>query len=440
MTTTFATLGLSPDVVRALTAAGITEPFPDPSADHPRRPRRPRRLRQGQDRLGQDPRLRSADARAHREGRALPPARAGARAHPRAGPAGAATRWRRSPRRVTARWACSTAAPRSSARSARSSAGLDIVVATPGRLIDLLDRGALSAVATSSFVVIDEADRMADMGFLPQVEWILRKLERHRADAALLGDARRRRAATSSAATCTTRCATRSSSQPDDRRGDGAPLPRRAPDGQGEGDRGDRARRQAHARVRAHQARRRPPRARSSSARACRRAPSTATCARAAREGADGLRRRQARRCSSPPTSPPGASTSTPSTSSCTTTRPRTTRPTCTAPAAPPAPARPASWPRSCSGTRAGRRATPEAPRRASADRRGVLQRPPPRRPRGVGPGRGGGRRVASRMFGQPGARLTSVDRVSDEVPEAGVTRTTRQCSAPVPAGGPSCT
>ncbi len=54
--------------------------------------------------------------------------------------------------------------------------GVDIVVATPGRMIDLLDRGEVS-VADLDIVVIDEADRMADMGFLPQVEWILRKVE-----------------------------------------------------------------------------------------------------------------------------------------------------------------------------------------------------------------------------------------------------------------------
>lgn len=56
------------------------------------------------------------------------------------------------------------------------SAGVDIIVATPGRMIDLLDRGA-AAITNLQMVVIDEADRMADMGFLPQVEWILRKVE-----------------------------------------------------------------------------------------------------------------------------------------------------------------------------------------------------------------------------------------------------------------------
>ena len=54
--------------------------------------------------------------------------------------------------------------------------GVDLVVATPGRMIDLIDREAVS-VADVHHVVVDEADRMADMGFLPQVEWILRNVE-----------------------------------------------------------------------------------------------------------------------------------------------------------------------------------------------------------------------------------------------------------------------
>ncbi|GAC1596294.1 MAG: hypothetical protein NVS3B21_20000 [Acidimicrobiales bacterium] len=53
--------------------------------------------------------------------------------------------------------------------------GVDIVVATPGRLIDLGDRGDLE-VSAVEFLVLDEADRMADMGFMPQVEWVLRRL------------------------------------------------------------------------------------------------------------------------------------------------------------------------------------------------------------------------------------------------------------------------
>ena len=49
-------------------------------------------------------------------------------------------------------------------------------IGTPGRIIDLIQQGELS-VADVDHVVIDEADRMADMGFLPQVEWILRHVE-----------------------------------------------------------------------------------------------------------------------------------------------------------------------------------------------------------------------------------------------------------------------
>lgn len=56
--------------------------------------------------------------------------------------------------------------------------GVDIIVATPGRLIDLVDRKAVS-LADINMVVLDEADRMVDMGFLPQVEWLLRHIEGH---------------------------------------------------------------------------------------------------------------------------------------------------------------------------------------------------------------------------------------------------------------------
>jgi superfamily II DNA/RNA helicase len=54
--------------------------------------------------------------------------------------------------------------------------GVDVVIATPGRLIDLVDRKAVS-LSDVSMVVLDEADRMVDMGFLPQVEWLLRHIE-----------------------------------------------------------------------------------------------------------------------------------------------------------------------------------------------------------------------------------------------------------------------
>src|SRR4051812_3664238 len=54
--------------------------------------------------------------------------------------------------------------------------GVDILICTPGRLIDLGDRGDVS-VGDVETLVLDEADRMADMGFMPQVEWVLRRAE-----------------------------------------------------------------------------------------------------------------------------------------------------------------------------------------------------------------------------------------------------------------------
>jgi superfamily II DNA/RNA helicase len=62
-------------------------------------------------------------------------------------------------------------------QAAQLEKGADVVVATPGRLIDLIER-KVASVAELDVVVVDEADRMADMGFLPQVEWILRHTDR----------------------------------------------------------------------------------------------------------------------------------------------------------------------------------------------------------------------------------------------------------------------
>jgi len=50
--------------------------------------------------------------------------------------------------------------------------GVDVLVACPGRLCDLLRQGALALDAVE-VVVVDEADRMSDMGFLPDVQRIL---------------------------------------------------------------------------------------------------------------------------------------------------------------------------------------------------------------------------------------------------------------------------
>lgn len=53
--------------------------------------------------------------------------------------------------------------------------GVDIVVATPGRLIDLLEQGAIKLTAIE-MIVLDEADRMLDMGFIPDIKKIMSRL------------------------------------------------------------------------------------------------------------------------------------------------------------------------------------------------------------------------------------------------------------------------
>ncbi|WP_249732024.1 DEAD/DEAH box helicase [Roseococcus sp. SDR] len=57
--------------------------------------------------------------------------------------------------------------------------GVDVLIATPGRLLDLFDRGRI-LMADCKLLVIDEADRMLDMGFIPDVERIVQIIPRLR--------------------------------------------------------------------------------------------------------------------------------------------------------------------------------------------------------------------------------------------------------------------
>ena len=198
---------------------------------------------------------------------------------------------------------------------------------------------------------------MADMGFLPQVEWILRTSRGPPPDAAVLGHARRRGRRAGAPLPCTIRCCHEVESR------------HRSPSTRWthrfllvhEMDKVKVARRHRAQACRARWCSCAPSAAPTASSsqlkqrRRGRRRPSTATSARRRASGRSTTSRTGSSRCSSPPTSPPAASTSTTSTSSCTTTRRRTTRPTCTARAAPPGPASPASSSRSCCGTRSSR-------------------------------------------------------------------------------------
>ena len=174
-TGSFADLGLSDEIVVSLTARGITSPFPIQALAIPD-------ALAGRDVCGK---AKTGSGKTLAFG--LPVLQRMPRSKP-GSPSGLVL----APTRELANQICDElAAPAAAVRRrvlavyggapidkqmARLRDGVDLAVATPGRMIDLIDRKAVSLRAVRH-VVVDEADRMADMGFLPQVEWILRNVD-----------------------------------------------------------------------------------------------------------------------------------------------------------------------------------------------------------------------------------------------------------------------
>ena len=171
----FGTIGVSPDLCDALAAQGISEPFPIQTLTMPAALAGRDICGKAKTGSGKTLAFGIAAIETHEAGQPAPSPGAGARPDPGAGraggrrarPAGGGTR--------TSPSSPSTAATRPASRPPPSAAKSDIVVATPGRLIDFLERGEIY-LDEVDLVVLDEADRMADMGFTPQVTWVLRHL------------------------------------------------------------------------------------------------------------------------------------------------------------------------------------------------------------------------------------------------------------------------
>ncbi|MFV2108339.1 DEAD/DEAH box helicase [Micromonospora sp. LOL_015] len=175
-TPSFADLGVPASLLAALTANGINEPFPIQAATLPD-------SLAGRDVLG---RGRTGSGKTLAFGLPLVARTAGRRARPGRPLALVLVPTRELAQQVTAavepyaravRLRCVTVVGGLSIQRQADAlrSGAEIVVATPGRLNDLVDRGACQ-LDDVTVAVLDEADQMADMGFLPQVTMILRKV------------------------------------------------------------------------------------------------------------------------------------------------------------------------------------------------------------------------------------------------------------------------
>ncbi|OKJ70893.1 DEAD/DEAH box helicase [Streptomyces sp. CB02460] len=173
----FAELDMPAALLKTLAAQGVTEPFPIQGATLPN-------SLAGRDILG---RGRTGSGKTLAFGLALLARTAGRRAEPKAPLALVLVPTRELAQQVTdaltpyatsvnLRLATVVGGMSITRQSATLRRGAEVLVATPGRLKDLIERGdcRLDQVAIT---VLDEADQMADMGFMPQVTALLKQVE-----------------------------------------------------------------------------------------------------------------------------------------------------------------------------------------------------------------------------------------------------------------------
>ncbi|WP_046568524.1 DEAD/DEAH box helicase [Micromonospora sp. HK10] len=173
---TFAATGLAPALLAELSTQGITEPFPIQAATLPD-------SLAGRDVLG---RGRTGSGKTLAFGLPLLSRTAGRRARPGRPLALVLVPTRELAQQVTTALApyaravglrCATVVGGLSLQRQADAlrAGAEVVVATPGRLHDLINRGD-ARLGEVAITVLDEADQMADMGFLPQVTKLLEQV------------------------------------------------------------------------------------------------------------------------------------------------------------------------------------------------------------------------------------------------------------------------
>ncbi|MFJ1789449.1 DEAD/DEAH box helicase [Streptomyces anulatus] len=173
----FADLDMPAGLLKTLTAQGVTEPFPIQGATLPN-------SLAGRDILG---RGRTGSGKTLAFGLALLARTAGRRSEPRAPLAMVLVPTRELAQQVTdaltpyatavnLRMATVVGGMSITKQSATLRRGAEVLVATPGRLKDLIERGDCR-LDEVSITVLDEADQMADMGFMPQVVALLKQVE-----------------------------------------------------------------------------------------------------------------------------------------------------------------------------------------------------------------------------------------------------------------------